>query len=172
MRTIMLLAATGLYAAALCAGSGHALAAATKDCAAITDPAARLACYDEKNRSMPVPAEPAPPPAQAPAPPAPPAEGAAAKAADGSDEFGKKKKTPAEELSSIRARIVGKLTHWEKGTEFTLDNGQVWKAIEQDSGHYPSIPENPEVRISRGVFGGFWLEIVAVNARIKVKRVS
>ena len=160
-----------LAAAALCAASGVASAAATGDCAAITDPAARLACYDEKNRNTPVPPAPEPPPAQAPAPPAP-AAGAVAPAADGSDEFGKKKKDPAAELQSIKARIVGKVTYWERGTEFRLDNGQVWKAIDQDSGHYTSIPENPEVRISRGMFGAFWMEIVAVNARVKVKRVS
>ena len=165
-----------LTATALCVASSVVLGAGKRDCAAIADPATRLACYDEQNRSMPVPPEPAPPPAQAPAPPAPPegaaAPGPGAAAPAGSEEFGKKKKAPADELSSIRARIVGKVTHWQRGTEFKLDNGQVWKAIDPDAGNYPSIPENPEVKISRGIFGGFWLEIVAVNARIKVKRVS
>jgi len=164
MRTILL-------ATTLCAVSSAALAAEKKDCTAIADPAARLACYDENNRNMPVPPEPAPAPA-APAPAEGAAAGAPAPAAAADAEFGKTRKEPAAERQSIRARILGKVTYWERGTEFRLDNGQVWKAIDQDSGNYPSIPENPEVRISRGLFGAFWLEIVAVNARIKVRRVS
>ena len=152
---------TTLLAAALCA-SGSALAAETaQDCAALTDPAARLACYDEKHGKAV--------PAAAPAPPA--AAPAAAPAAP--DGFGlPPKPTPAEELQSLKAHIVGSVKSWEKGTKFTLDNGQVWKVTGDDSRFYKNIPDNPEIVIERGALGSFWMEIVAVRARMKVKRVS
>lgn len=144
---------TILSAAALCAGAGATAAEPAKDCAAIADPAQRLACYDARHGSAP--------PAAAPA---------AAPAADG---FGlPPKPEPAAEIKSIKAHIVGAVKSWEKGTRFKLDNGQVWAVTSDESRYYQGIPDNPEISIERGLFGSFWMEIPAVRAKIKVKRVS
>jgi hypothetical protein len=155
-----------LLAAALCA-SGPALAAESQqDCGAIADPAARLACYDEKHGKTAPAAAPAPPAATPPAAtpeaaPAPPSS------------FGlPPKPDPVEEVASIKAHLVGSVKSWEKGTLFKLDNGQVWKAVGDESRYYKNIPENAEVTIGRGAFGSYWMEITAVRARIKVKRLS
>jgi len=153
---------TTLLAAALCA-SGSALAAETApDCAALTDPGARLACYDEKHGK----AAPAPGPAAAPTA----AEGAAPAA--GADRFGLRKPDPQDAVKSIKAHIVGAVKSWDKGTQFKLDNGQVWKVVDDGARYYEGIPDNPEVTIERGVFSAFWMDIATVRVRVKVKRVS
>lgn len=155
---------TILLAAALCACGSAAAAEPAKDCAAIADAATRLACYDEKHGAA-APAAAAPAAAEG----APPAATPAA-AADG---FGlPPKPEPVESVKSIKAHIVGPVTSWERGTRFKLDNGQVWKVVGDESRYYQGIPENPEIVIERSMFGSFWLEIVAVRAKIKVKRVS
>lgn len=141
-----------LLAIALC-GCGAAFGAeSARDCAAIADPAARLACYDEKHGK----AAPAPAPAPAPA-----------------NGFGlPPKPEPAEEIKSIKAYIVGGVKAWEKGTRFKLDNGQVWTVVSNESRYYQDVPDNTEVTIERNVFGAFWMDIPSIRARIKVKRVS
>jgi hypothetical protein len=150
-----------LLAAALCAsGSVHA---AAQDCAAIADPAARLACYDTEHGKAP--------PAPAPAVPAAPATPAAPAVAP-VDDFGMEQPRPVQPVKSITAHIVGTVTGWRRGKLFKLDNGQVWKVTDDDSRTYTGIPENPEVVISESAFGAFWMDILAVNARVKVKRVS
>ncbi len=155
---------TTLLAAALCA-SGASLAAETApDCAAIADPAARLACYDAKHgKTPPATATPAAPGA---------VPGAAAPAVAPVDDFGMEQPRPVQAVRSINARIVGTVTGWRRGKLFTLDNGQVWKVTDEDNRTYTGIPENPEVVISESAFGAFWMDITAVKARIKVKRVS
>jgi len=145
--------------AVACCGGVAAADAPAKDCAAITDPAARLACYDAQSQpgqGTPVPAEPANQP-----PAGTDVEG-----------FGLPPAQTEQPARNISARIVGPVSTWKRGTLFKLDNGQVWKAVDQERGHYTTIPENPEVTISRNVFGAYWMEIVAVRARIKVKRIS
>ena len=158
-----------LFATALC-GCGAAFGAdSAKNCAAIADPAARLACYDEQyGKAAPAPA-PAGAPAAAPAAtPTAPATPATAPASD----FGLEQPKPVEVVNSISARLAGKITGWRKGTLFKLDNGQVWKCIDDDSRTYTGIPENAEVTISQSTFGAYWMDIVPVRARIKVKRIS
>jgi hypothetical protein len=142
---------------ALC---GAALAADDKalaQCAAVDNPSARLACYDA------VAGRPSDP-ASAPASGAPAAVVAPAPSAD---TFGKLNVAP-EKLS---ARIVGKFNHWEFGTVFQLDNGQTWKCVEERTGVYPNLPENPEVEITKTFFG-FKMEIKAIGRSIAVRRVS
>lgn len=135
-----------------------AAAAGIEDCVAIADDAQRLACYDAAAaaRTTSREAEAAPAPRAAPAtdfgkPPAP---------------------APPETVTSIEARIVGTVRRWERGTRFTLDNGQVWKATGDDSAFYPDLPENPAVVIRRGRLGAYWLELKDVGRKIKVQRIS
>ena len=127
-------------------------------CAAVGDATARLACYDALAGRAPATAAPVPAPA-ATAPPAP-----------GPADFGK----PAElkEAEAMTARVVGTLREWKRGTVIRLDNGQVWRVTGDDTGYYPNVPENPEVTIKQGFFGGYVLEMQGVNSRIRVRRVS
>jgi hypothetical protein len=129
-------------------------------CAAVDNPTARLACYDALAGRAATPGGAGA--AAVPVPPAPVAPPAASV-----DGFGK----PPPEPGALTARIVGKFTEWKLGTRIKLDNGQVWEAVEDRSFFYPNVPENPEVEITKGVFG-YRLEIKAIGRRISVRRVS
>lgn len=160
-----------IAAAALLLAAGAAaadVAAELKACAGITREAGRLACFDAlARRSAAGTLEAAAP--VAPVAKAEPAQEPPRKPED----FGKgRKKKPVEPRPSISARVVGTPKEWRKGTTFTLDNGQVWRAIGDEQGYYPNVPENPEVTITESVFGAFWLEIKAIDRKVKVKRVS
>ncbi|HUR42160.1 MAG TPA: hypothetical protein VM240_13425 [Verrucomicrobiae bacterium] len=124
-----------------------------QQCAAVDDPTARLACYDALAGRPAAPAAALPAPAPSP------------------NDFGKPVPR-ADEVASIESRIVGTLRQWQRGTRVKLDNGQVWKVTGDESGYYPSVPDNPEVVITKGFFGGYWLELKAVGRKIKVQRVS
>ena len=135
-------------------------------CAAVGDPTARLACYDALAGRAPAPAAPAP--AAVPAPPAP---ATAAPPAPVPADFGKPATGP-KEAEAMTARVVGTLREWKRGTVIRLDNGQVWKVTGDETGYYPYVPENPEVTIKKGFFGGYYLQMEGVNSRIPVRRIS
>lgn len=70
----------------------------------------------------------------------------------------------------IRSRIVGKFNGWSGNDQFELENGMVW---EQTDGRRFSIRqiENPEVEVSRGAFGTWYLRVEGHNTRTRVKRI-
>jgi hypothetical protein len=138
----------------LLAGTAAADEAATlAQCAAVEDTGVRLACYDALAR-RPAAAAPVVPPAPV-APPAPAV-----------DAFGKPQEDP-----SIDARIVGSFITWKRGTLVKLDNGQVWKVVDESGEYYPKLEENPEVTITRGLTG-YRMTIKAIRKKVGVKRVS
>lgn len=131
-------------------------------CARVDDAAARLACYDA------VAGRPPPQPGASGAVPLPAVPAVVPAATAPNADFGK----PAQATTdTMTARIVGKFTEWGNGTLIKLDNGQVWRAVEDRSAVYPNVPENAEVEITRGIFG-YRLEIKAIGRRIAVRRVS
>jgi hypothetical protein len=162
-----------LLAAALLASPAFAIDdALLAQCAAVADAEARLACYDALAR-RPAAADRAPGSAAPDAPSAaaaPPAAAAVPSPAPG--DFGLPRPRAPEERTGITARIDGPLKEWKPGTRFRLDNGQVWTAVDQESGYYPGIPDNAEVTIKQSFFGAYWMEIKAVGRKVKVKRVS
>jgi hypothetical protein len=130
--------------------------AATGDlaaCAAIKDNVVRLACYDALAAR----------PAQGNPQPAAPAAGA--------ETFGKAAQ-PEPEPETVEARIKGAFEGWQKGQLITLDNGQVWKCVDDQRGVYPDGPANPEVVITKSVFGGYWMEVKSLSRRFRVRRIS
>jgi hypothetical protein len=145
-----------LLALALLGASGAALAddAALLACRALTDTAARLACYD----AIPAGSHAAPAPAAIAAP----------AAADAS--FGAEQTTRAAPPTSIDTTIPGKFAGWGPSTLFTLANGQVWKVADGSQADLEPV-DNPHVRIVRNLFGTMFLEIDGTNASPKVRRV-
>ena len=87
---------------------------------------------------------------------------------DAVQNFGKQKKEAS--LKSFKSRIVGKLTGWKKGTKFKLENGQIWK-VRSSNKVYTKL-NNPEIVISKAVFGSFSAKIEGVTAIAKVSRVK
>jgi hypothetical protein len=71
---------------------------------------------------------------------------------------------------AIESTIPGHFEGWPPGASITLANGQVWRVADGSSGiHYI---DNPKVRIRRGVFGVFYLEIEGTNRSPRVVRVQ
>lgn len=115
-----------------------------QQCRQIADGTQRLACYD----ALAIVAEPAPEAIFGKPPPPP-------KAPD-----------------NIDSRVVGSLRSWEKGTLFTLENQQVWKSVDDNSGYYPNAPDNPAVTIRKSWSGAYWMEVESLGRKIKVRRVK
>lgn len=153
--------------------------AGLQTCRALTDPAARLACYD----ALPLPATtPATTPAAAPARPAatpaptatapaaavPPAPAAAAAAAQSN--FGLEAKAAQDAPDAIDSSIEGRFEGWEGKSRIKLANGQIWQVTDGSQGVLNLT--NPKVRVRRGVFGAFYMDIEGTNRSPKVRRVQ
>lgn len=148
------------------AGTASAQSAADMQrCRALNDAAARLACYDAiPLGAVSAPAAPAGTPARAvtTAPVAPPPQTPA--------QFGMEQKTQPAKLDAIESSVVGRVDGWGPGTRFELANGQVW-VVSDDSSAFANL-NNPKARISRGMFGSFFLEMEGTNRAPKVKRIK
>ena len=71
-----------------------------------------------------------------------------------------------------RTTLKGKFTGWNGKTLFHLNNGQVWK--QRSSGRYypPRMLVDPEVKVSKNRMGFDELEILALGAKVGVRRVK
>lgn len=141
--------------------------AALLKCRALTDSAARLACYDAIPAGAPAAAAAAP---RAPAAPAvaqapAPAAGAAAK------DFGlPEKKREQAPPSSIESTIVGLSSGWAAGSQITLANGQVWRVLDGGEVVLPPV-ENRKVRIEKNYFGTLFMVADGTHHSPKVRRI-
>ena len=82
----------------------------------------------------------------------------------------KQKEKKENEPDSIRLKIPGRFSGWDGKTYFRLDNGQVWKQVDNQT-FYVNI-KDPEVEISKGMFGTYFLSVVNYGSKCKVKRVK
>ncbi|SFF65628.1 hypothetical protein SAMN04488120_11819 [Fontimonas thermophila] len=143
---------------------GFAGDAALNRCAALADAQARLACYDALARSAHVAPDTDPGPAPA----------ASVPAADPSDRFGAEdlppSRSPAENgPDRIESRLTGPLNGWKKGTLFELENGQVWRCIDDREVYW--VADRPKVTIRRGFMGNYWLKVEGLNTQARVRRI-
>lgn len=161
------------------AGSAQADNASIERCRTVVEAAARLACYDAialpVNPSRPGWGAPAPGAAPAaavtaatPVSPTPAAVPAVNASAPGSN-FGLPAAKSAAEADQLQTRILGLVESFPRGTQYRLENGQVWQIIETTMGFYQL--NNPRVTISKGLLGNFYLQIEGVAATPKVRRV-
>ena len=173
--------------------SGHAAATDLVACRAISEDAARLACYDaielagqQSPAARNVPAaiaakRPLPPVAASPAPsqapnrvasPEPMAAATSPQPDEASaDDFGRELVLDDDATNELVARIAGPFSGWSGNTRFVLDNGQIWQQDETGKLNYKG-PDNPQVTIKRGFMSSYRLKIEGRNTRIKVKRVK
>jgi hypothetical protein len=71
----------------------------------------------------------------------------------------------------IVARMVGEFRGFQKGQHYTLDNGQVWEQTE--AARLAGVKlANPEVAITPGVLGVWWMKVGNYNTRAKVRRIK
>jgi hypothetical protein len=154
--------------AALSAGAAFADDAAILKCRSLPDTARRLACYD----AIPVGA--APVAAAAPAAAASPAVVSTARAVTTEQGFGLRpvvKKQKDVEPASIRSSVVGRFDGWGPGTIFRLANGQVWKVTDDTDAVLP-IMQDPNVEITRGLIGAYFLQVEGHTNSARVARVK
>ena len=143
---------------------------AIRRCRAVTDPVARLACYDAL--VVPPVASVINTESVAGKAVSPTAAGlAASPAGQKSNQFGLEEKIASKnEVDAIESQITGSFEGWTSRSNIRLANGQVWQIVDNSSrAHYI---ENPTVRIRRGALGSFYLEIQGTNYSPRVKRVQ
>ncbi len=71
------------------------------------------------------------------------------------------------EFSTVESRIAGTFNGWEARTVFTLENGQRWRNMSNDS-YVTSPVQAPSVKIVPGMLGSFWMTVEGVKQRVKV----
>jgi len=123
-------------------------------CRALTDTAARLACYD----ALPIGRDGGAPAA------------ASAVPVDPAARFGLEQKSARSAIDVIESHIPGRFEGWGPGSRIRLANGQVWRVIDGSRASY--WMENPKVKVHRALFGTFMLEIVGAGNAPRVERVE
>ncbi|MCF3651191.1 hypothetical protein [Synoicihabitans lomoniglobus] len=75
------------------------------------------------------------------------------------------------EYAALSSRLKNEFRGWKPGTEFVLENGQIWRVTE---GKYWSPQEDAgkAVTINPGAFGGFFIAIEGVRQTPKVMLVE
>jgi hypothetical protein len=165
----------GLVLALAAAPLAHAVDDASfARCRGISDPGARLACYDGLPTGAP-PAAVQPPPIApsrtAPAAPPPPARTQAPAPSPPAQEFGMEQRAPAVEFpTTMETYIPGHFEGWGPNARIKLGNGQVWQVVDGSSAMFNV--DNPKVVIRRGMMGGFFLEIGDSNRSPRVRRLQ
>lgn len=137
----------------LLCGGAIADDAALRQCRAVANDAARLACYDAL-------------PLQTPMAPVAAAPVAAAPATASS--FGLPRSDEA--TQTIASTIVGVFEGWDPGTRIRLANGQLWQVVDDSRGVYAL--RDPKVTVRRGALGSFVLDIDGVKRLPRVRRLE
>lgn len=71
----------------------------------------------------------------------------------------------------IRSRIKGTVSGWEPGTEFVLENGQVWKVLKGSLRLRASL-DAPGVLVVPGVAGRWFLQVDEDLPKARVYRID
>jgi hypothetical protein len=157
-----------LYLLLLVSSTALADDAAVRQCRALGEPAARLACYD----AIPLGAVASPAaPAAVAAAAAPAAPAVAARTPEQDFGMERMKKAQAEEPKSIESTIVGNFEGWGPNSRFKLANGQVWRVVDGSEAVLAPVA-NPKVRIEKNFVGTLFLHVEGTNNSAKVRRVQ
>jgi hypothetical protein len=142
-------------------------------CRAMTDGAARLACYDTLADAARAPVSPAQPAAPAAAVrPAPTALAApvATAAPKGEAAFGLPEAKRPDAVESVESSVGPRFDGWGPNSRIRLANGQVWLVIDGTS---VALPEGPrKVSVKRGALASFYLDIEGLKTSPRVRRVE
>jgi hypothetical protein len=71
--------------------------------------------------------------------------------------------------AAVTSRIAGSFVGWQRGTVLTLENGQRWQVSDDSTLTTGHAIERPGVRVTRALFGGWWLEVDGYNTRARVR---
>lgn len=71
----------------------------------------------------------------------------------------------------IASRAKGTITGWAPGSEFTLENGQVWKVLKGER-QLDAPLESPEVLVVPGIAGRWFLQVDPELPKARVYRID
>lgn len=160
-------------------------------CRRLADNSARLACFDAALPPLPAPntAQPRPPadparpsvpeaaavplaaaaPGATPAPAAPTPAVLTAAPAKVAPDFGLPQRPLFERSDALESAVAGAFDGWGPNEQIKLTNGQIWQISDGSSAGYSL--QSPKVRITRGTFGTFFMQVEGVSQTPKVRRV-
>ena len=72
--------------------------------------------------------------------------------------------------NKIESRVVGEIEGLRRGKRFELENGQVWRQVDDTKRNYSAT--NPKVEIKEGFMNSYRMRLEGLNARIRVRRVE
>jgi hypothetical protein len=72
---------------------------------------------------------------------------------------------------AVSAQVMGTVAGWEPGTEFRLDNGQVWKVL-KGAAKLPKPRNAPTVKLVPGLGGRWFLEVDEDLPKARVYRID
>ena len=75
------------------------------------------------------------------------------------------------DVERITTRLKGTVTGWEPGTEFHLENGQVWKVLKGQMKLRKPI-ESPEIVLVPGIAGRWFLQVNEDLPKARVYRID
>jgi hypothetical protein len=103
---------------------------------------------------------------------APPTSASATPAAEAQASFGfeSRRRTADEPPDRVLTSYQGTFSGWGPSERIPLANGQIWQIADGSQTAYDV--KNPVVRIVRGAFGSFFMEIEGVSHSPKVRRVQ
>ncbi len=139
-------------------------------CRALSDNAARLACYDSlANAARAMPTAAAGPAIAAPAT-ASTAVAPAAAPRTGEAVFGLPESKRPDAVDAVESSVGPTFSGWGPNSRIRLANGQVWQVID---GSAVSLPEGSrKVSVKRGALASFYLDIQGLNTSPRVRRVD
>lgn len=169
-------------ATAWATGSATAQTGSLQACRSITEPVARLACYDGLPTAAAAPAAPAAAALPAPVRPEPaprvalPALATATAAAApvakpaAADLFGLPVASRADEAQEVRTQVGPNFEGWRPNQRLRLANGQVWQIVDGSS---VALPEGPRaVTVKRGALASYYLDFEGLKTSPRVRRVE
>jgi hypothetical protein len=71
---------------------------------------------------------------------------------------------------ALESRIAGAFEGWQAGSKLRLVNGQVWQINDDSEGVYAL--RDPKVLVTRGRFGGYFMQIEGISQSPRVRRVE
>jgi len=71
----------------------------------------------------------------------------------------------------VRSRVKGSVSGWQPGTEFALENGQVWKVLKGSMALRKPF-ESPEIVVVPGIAGRWFLQVDEDLPKARVYRID
>ena len=71
----------------------------------------------------------------------------------------------------ITTRLKGSISHWQPGTEFALENGQVWKVLKGNMKLRETL-QAPEIVLVPGFAGRWFLQVDEDLPKARVYRID